>query len=126
LRWKAKDWFKKLQPTLANWIEMKTRMQQKFGDVNLDEIRMKMDTIKQEPQQHVQLYFDRLDKLYMKGKIKDVQQKCNLLAHLCLEIRKQCMVKNYANIQEMLPTTKGVEMVLGELGETPFEPFKEK
>ncbi len=36
------------------------------------------------------------------------------------------MAKNYANIQEMLPTTKGVELVLGELGQTPFEPFKEK
>jgi hypothetical protein len=36
------------------------------------------------------------------------------------------MVKSYANIEEMLPTTKGVEKVLNELGETPFEPFREK
>lgn len=53
LSWKAKDQFKKLQPTPTNWNEMRKRMQQKFNDVHLDEIRMKMDTIKQEPQQQV-------------------------------------------------------------------------
>jgi hypothetical protein len=39
-----KDWFKKLQPT--NWNEMKIGMQQKFRDVDLDEIRMKIDIMK--------------------------------------------------------------------------------
>jgi hypothetical protein len=27
---------------------MKTRMQQKFGDVNMDDLRMKLDGVKQE------------------------------------------------------------------------------
>ncbi len=49
LRGKAKDQFKKLQPTLADQNEMKIGMQQKFGDVDMDEIRMKMDVMKQEP-----------------------------------------------------------------------------
>jgi hypothetical protein len=32
---------------------MKIGMQQKFSDVDLDEIRMKMDIVKQEPKQQV-------------------------------------------------------------------------
>lgn len=36
------------------------------------------------------------------------------------------IVKNYTNVEEMLVTTKDVERLLGELGETPFEPFKEE
>jgi hypothetical protein len=36
------------------------------------------------------------------------------------------MVRSYANIEEMLAIVKEVEKVLGELGETPFEPLKEE
>ncbi len=36
------------------------------------------------------------------------------------------MVKMYANVEEILATAKDVERVLGELGETSFEPFKEE
>jgi hypothetical protein len=36
------------------------------------------------------------------------------------------MVKTYANVEEMLVVAKDVEKVLGELGETPFEPLKEE
>jgi hypothetical protein len=35
------------------------------------------------------------------------------------------MVRLYANVEEILVTTKDVERVIGELGETPFEPLKE-
>jgi len=35
------------------------------------------------------------------------------------------MVKSYANIEEILPSTKGIEKVWNELGEMPFEPFRE-
>ncbi len=47
---KAKGWFKKFQLTLVDWNEMKIDMQQKFGDVDLDELWVKMDFVKQEPQ----------------------------------------------------------------------------
>lgn len=50
----------------------------------MDEIKMKMDIIKQEPQQQVQLYFDHLDKLCKKGKIKDVEQRHRFFVHLLL------------------------------------------
>ncbi len=36
------------------------------------------------------------------------------------------MVKSYVNIEEMLLATKGIKKVLNELGEMPFETFKEK
>jgi hypothetical protein len=47
---------------------------------------MKMDTIKQEPKKRVQKYFERLDKLFRKGKIQDVEQKRRFLARLKPEI----------------------------------------
>jgi len=43
-----------------------------------------------------------------------------------LEIKKLCMVRTYANVKEMLLIAKEVERVLGELGDIPFEPLKEK
>jgi hypothetical protein len=42
------------------------------------------------------------------------------------KIKKLCMVKNYTNVEKMLVATKDVERMLGELGETPLEPFKEE
>jgi hypothetical protein len=36
------------------------------------------------------------------------------------------MVRSYANIEKMLAVAKEVEMVFGELGETPFEPLREE
>jgi len=42
------------------------------------------------------------------------------------EIRKICVVKTYANIEEMVGAATELERVLGELGETPFEPLKEE
>jgi uncharacterized protein YutE (UPF0331/DUF86 family) len=40
---------------------------QKYGDVDADDIRMKLDAIKQEPKERVQKYYERLDKLFQKG-----------------------------------------------------------
>jgi hypothetical protein len=36
------------------------------------------------------------------------------------------MFKNYTNVEKMLVATKDVERILGDLGVTPFEPFKEE
>jgi hypothetical protein len=47
LRGRAKEWFKKLQSVPTDWNEMKTLIVQKYGNVNADDIRMKMDAIKQ-------------------------------------------------------------------------------
>jgi len=86
LRSKAKEWFKKLQPTPTNLAELRTLIVQKYGDVNVDDIRMKLDAIKQEPKDKVQKYYECLDKLFQKGRIQDAEQKRRFLARLRLEI----------------------------------------
>jgi predicted aspartyl protease len=48
------------------------------------------------------------------------------MARLRLEIRKLCVVRVFTNIEELVGTAVEVERVLGELGETPFEPLKEE
>jgi hypothetical protein len=42
------------------------------------------------------------------------------------EIRKLCVVRVFADIEELVNAAIEVERVLGELGETPFEPLKEE
>jgi hypothetical protein len=101
-------------------------MIQKYGNVDADDIRMKMDAIKQEPKERVQKYFERLNKLFQKGQIHDVEQRRRFLARLRPEIRKLCVVRVFADIEELVGAAIEVERVLGELGETPFEPLKEE
>jgi hypothetical protein len=101
-------------------------MVQKYGSIDADDIRMKMDVIKQETRERVQTYFGRLDKMFRKGQIPDAEQKRRFLARLRPEIRKLCMVRVFADIEELVAAAIEVERVLGELGETPFEPLKEE
>jgi len=48
------------------------------------------------------------------------------LAKLRLEIRKFYVVKTFANVEELVAAATELERLLGELGETPFEPLKEE
>ncbi len=66
----------------TDWTELRTLMVQKYGNIDADDIRMKMDTIKQKPKKRVQKYFERLDKLFRKGKIPDVEPRRRFLAKL--------------------------------------------
>jgi hypothetical protein len=43
--------------------------------------------VKQEPQQWVQLYFEKLDKLFRKGKVKNPKHRHRFLAHIHLKSR---------------------------------------
>jgi hypothetical protein len=36
----------------------------KYGNVDVDDVRLKLDAIKQEPKERVQNYYERLDKLF--------------------------------------------------------------
>jgi len=126
LRGKAKEWFKRLQPVLANLAELRTLITQKYGDVDANDIKTKLDAIKHEPKERVQKYFERLDKLFQKGRIQDAQQKRRFLAKLRPKIRKLCVVRTFADIEELVGAATEVERVLGELGETPYEPLKEE
>jgi hypothetical protein len=101
-------------------------MIQKYGNIDADDIRMKLDAIKQEPRERVQKYFERLDKFFRKGQIQDVEQKRRFLARLRPEIRKLCVVRVFADIEELVGAAIEVERVLGELGEMPYEPLREE
>jgi len=126
LRGLAKEWYRRLQPVPTNWAELRTLMVQKYGNINADGIRMRMDTIKQEPKEKVQKYFERLDKLFRKGKIQDVEQRRRFLARLRPEIRRLYMVRTFTDIEELVGAATEVERVLGELGETPYESLPEE
>jgi hypothetical protein len=98
----------------------------KYGDVDADDIWMKLDTIKQEPKERVQKYFERLDKLFQRGRIPDAEQRRRFWARLRPEIRKLCIVRTFTDIEELVGVATELERVLGEMGETPFEPLKEE
>jgi hypothetical protein len=115
-----------MQPALADWPELRTLIVQKYGNVDADDIRMKLDAIKQEPKERVQKYFERLDRLFQKGRIQDAEQRRRFMARLRLEIRKLCVVRTFTDIEKLVSIATELERVLGELGETPFEPLKEE
>jgi hypothetical protein len=64
LRGRAKEWFRRLQPALADWVELRNLIVQKYGNVDANDIRMKLDAIKQEPKERVQKKFERPNKLF--------------------------------------------------------------
>ncbi len=55
-----------------------------------------------------------------------MEQRRRFLARLRPKIRKLCVVRVFADIEELVGAAIEVERVLGELGETPFEPLKEE
>jgi len=126
LRGRAKEWFKRMQPAPADWLELRTLIVQKYGNVDVDDIRMKFDAIKQEPKERVQKYFERLDRVFQRGRIQDAEQKKRFLARLRRDIRKLCVVRTFVDIEELVSAATELEKVLGELGETPFKPLKEE
>jgi hypothetical protein len=70
---RAKEWFKKFNPPSVDWTILRTVIIHKFGDVDADEICVKLDVIKQEPRERVEKFFERLDKLFQRGRIGDVE-----------------------------------------------------
>jgi len=46
LRRRAKEWFKKLNPTPTDWTKLRTWIVQKYGNIDVDDIRLKLDAIK--------------------------------------------------------------------------------
>jgi hypothetical protein len=73
LQGKAHDWFRRLQPAPVDWVELRALILQKYGKVDDDDIRVKLDAIKQEPKERVQKYFERLDRLFERGRITDAE-----------------------------------------------------
>ncbi len=48
------------------------------------------------------------------------------MPRLKLEIQKLCVVRTFTDIEELVGAATELERMLGELGETPFEPLKEE
>jgi hypothetical protein len=48
-------------------------VQQMYGDVDFEKNQVWLDAIKQEPKQRVQAYYDKLEKLFARGKIKEAE-----------------------------------------------------
>jgi hypothetical protein len=76
--------------------------------------------------QRIQLYYDKLEHLFVKGKILDAEKRKRFMAHFRPKIRKLCVVHTYVDMDELLATAIKVEKVLGEIEETPFEPLKDE
>jgi len=83
---RAKEWFKKFNPPSADWTILRIAFVQKFGDVDANEIHVKLDAIKQEPREQVEKYFERLDKQLQRGKIRDAEQRRRFLVQLRPEL----------------------------------------
>jgi len=98
---------------------------QKYGNVDANGIWIKLGANKQEPKERVQKYYERMDKLFQWGQIQDVKQHRTFLGKLRPKIRKLYVVKTYIDIEEVVVVVAKIEQVLGELGETPYEPVKE-
>jgi hypothetical protein len=58
--------------------------------------------------------------------IHDDEQRRRFLARLRPEIQKLCVVKTFTNIEKLMGAATKLERMLGELGETPYEPLKEE
>jgi hypothetical protein len=74
----------------------------------------------------VQAYNDKMENLFIKIKLENVEQKKMFFFQLCSKILKIYVMWDYVNMNIMFATTLIVEWVLVELGETPFKPLKEK
>jgi hypothetical protein len=48
LKGKAKEWYKKINPSLVDWPLMKIVMEQSYGTIYPKDIKIKLDAIKQE------------------------------------------------------------------------------
>ncbi len=67
-----------------------------------------------------------MDKLFQRDRIGDVEQRRRFLAQFRPEFRRLCVVKTYIDIKEMVIATTEMERVLGNLGETPYDPLREE
>jgi len=82
IRGKSKDWYKKLATIPTDWLSMKATMLLKYGMVDKEDIKVKLDQIKQEPKQRVEAYHDMMEKLFIKGKLEDIKQRKRFLSKL--------------------------------------------
>ncbi len=93
----------------------------KYDIIDKEEIKTTLDRIKQELKQKVHVYYDRMEKLFTRGKLEDGEQKRKFWTQLRPKIKKLCVMKDHASMEALLNATLEVKRVLAKLGETPFE-----
>ncbi len=76
----------------------------KYGVYDEDELKMKMDAICQELRQKVQLYYNRLERFFVKGKISNAKKPKWFMAKLKLVLRKVLVVQAYHDMDKLLAT----------------------
>jgi len=96
----------------------------KYGVYNGEELKVKMDAIRQELKIWVQLYYDKLERLLVKGEIFYAKRR-RFMAHLRPKIRKLFVVHTYTDMNELLVVAIEVEKVFGKIKETSFKPLKD-
>ncbi len=57
----------------TNWPSMKVAMLLKYDMVDKEDIKAKLDQMKQKPKQKVEAYHDKMEKLFIKGKLEDIE-----------------------------------------------------
>jgi len=67
-----------------------------------------------------------MDKLFQWGQIQDAKRHRRFLGNLRPKIKKLYVFKTYIDIEEVVVVVAEIEHVLGEMGETPYEPMKEE
>lgn len=67
-----------------------------------------------------------MEKQFARDKLEELEQKRRFMSWLRLEIRKMCVMKDYANMESLLNVALEVEQILVELSEIIFELLKEK
>jgi hypothetical protein len=76
----------------------------KYGVYDGKELQVNMNFVKQKLRQHVHIYYDKLERLFVKGKILDVERKKRFLTHLRSEIKNLCVVHTYVDMDGLLST----------------------
>jgi hypothetical protein len=64
------------------WQDMKAAMLLKYDIIDKDEVKTKLDLIKQKPKQRIQTYYDCMENLFARGKLEDVEQRRRFLSYL--------------------------------------------
>lgn len=90
-----------------------------------EQIKGKLNVIKQKPKWQVQAYYDKTNNLLQEASFK-MQNKERTFFLLCPKIKKLCVMWDYANMDFMFFWTLKVDQILIELGETAFELLKEE
>ncbi len=60
----------------------------KYGTMDKEDIKAKLDVIKQEPKQQVQGYYDIMEKLFTRGKLEDAKYRKRFFLSSILRLEK--------------------------------------